>query len=112
MIICKLNITVIHIAKSRLSNMSKPRWSRGRWELSWEFPTGLTKDEVRVEESRCGRTSQQYCSLLMVSHSQAQHTGLFRCRYRHRTQKQTSVYVYVTGKKILLPEVGSRSFTL
>uniref|UniRef100_UPI0037E8ED44 vascular endothelial growth factor receptor 1 isoform X2 n=1 Tax=Semicossyphus pulcher TaxID=241346 RepID=UPI0037E8ED44 len=72
---------------------------RGRWELSWAFPSGLARDQLRVEDSRCGRTSQQYCSRVTVSRSQAQHTGLFRCRYRHRTQKQTSVYVYVTDSQ-------------
>uniref|UniRef100_A0AAQ5WX65 receptor protein-tyrosine kinase n=1 Tax=Amphiprion ocellaris TaxID=80972 RepID=A0AAQ5WX65_AMPOC len=54
---------------------------------------GLARDQVEVDESRCGRTSQQYCSRLRVHHSQTQHTGLFRCRYQHRTQKQASIYV-------------------
>uniref|UniRef100_A0A3Q1GY33 receptor protein-tyrosine kinase n=1 Tax=Acanthochromis polyacanthus TaxID=80966 RepID=A0A3Q1GY33_9TELE len=72
---------------------------RGRWQLSWAFPAGLARDQVEVEESRCGRTSQQYCSRLRVPHSQTQHTGLFRCRYQHRTQKQTSIYVYVTDSQ-------------
>ncbi|KAM9712753.1 vascular endothelial growth factor receptor 1 isoform 1-T1 [Menidia menidia] len=72
---------------------------RGRWELSWAFPAGLDRDRVEVEASRCGRTSQQFCSRLRVSRSQAQHTGLFRCRYRHRSQKQASVYVYVTDSR-------------
>lgn len=75
--------------------------TRGRWELTWAFPPGLARDKVRVEESRCGRTSQQYCSRVMVSRSQAQHTGTFRCRYQHRPRKQTSVYVYVAGKTLL-----------
>lgn len=75
--------------------------TRGRWELTWAYPSGLARDQVQVEESRCGKTSQQYCSRLTVSHSQAQHTGLFRCRYRHRAQKQTSIYVYVTGMTLL-----------
>ncbi|XP_070841804.1 vascular endothelial growth factor receptor 1 isoform X2 [Chaetodon trifascialis] len=72
---------------------------RGRWELSWAFPSGLARDQVRVVESRCGKTRQQYCSLVTVSRSQAQHTGTFRCRYRLRTQKQTSIYVYVTDSQ-------------
>ncbi|CAN9506270.1 unnamed protein product [Ophioblennius macclurei] len=72
---------------------------RGRWELTWVFPAGLTRDQVQVEDYRCGRTSQQYCSRLTVSRSQTQHTGLFRCRYRHRTQKQASIYVYVTDSQ-------------
>ncbi|XP_034562745.1 vascular endothelial growth factor receptor 1 isoform X2 [Notolabrus celidotus] len=72
---------------------------RGRWELSWAFPSGLARDQVQVEESRCGKTGQQYCSSVTVSRSQAQHTGLFRCRYQHRTRKQTSIYVYVTDSQ-------------
>ncbi|MEQ2218397.1 hypothetical protein XENOCAPTIV_002582, partial [Xenoophorus captivus] len=72
---------------------------RGRWELSWAFPAGLDRGQVEVVDSRCGRTHQHYCSCLNVSHSQARHTGLYRCRYRHRTQKQRSVYVYVTDSR-------------
>uniref|UniRef100_A0A7N6AGB2 receptor protein-tyrosine kinase n=1 Tax=Anabas testudineus TaxID=64144 RepID=A0A7N6AGB2_ANATE len=77
---------------------------RGRWEITWVFPSGLARDQVQVEESRCGRTKQLYCSNMMVSRSQAQHTGLFRCQYKHRTQKQTSVYVYVTDSQQLFVE--------
>ncbi|KAM4544345.1 vascular endothelial growth factor receptor 1 [Fundulus diaphanus] len=72
---------------------------RGRWELSWAFPAGLDRDQVEVVDSRCGRTHQHYCSHLRVSHSQTWHTGLYRCRYRHRTQQQRSVYVYVTDSQ-------------
>ncbi|XP_036934609.1 vascular endothelial growth factor receptor 1 isoform X2 [Acanthopagrus latus] len=72
---------------------------RGRWELSWALPSGLSGDQVHVEESRCGRTSTLYCSVVTVSRSQVQHTGQFRCRYRHRTRRQTSIYVYVTDSQ-------------
>uniref|UniRef100_A0A3Q3A5K3 receptor protein-tyrosine kinase n=1 Tax=Kryptolebias marmoratus TaxID=37003 RepID=A0A3Q3A5K3_KRYMA len=72
---------------------------RGRWELSWEFPAGVDRDQVEVVESRCGRTSHHYCSRLRLRHSQAQHTGMYGCQYRHRTQKQKSVYVYVTDSR-------------
>lgn len=75
--------------------------TRGRWELTWGFPAGLARDQVQVEESRCGRTKQQYCSRVTINRAQALHTGQFRCRYRHRTRKQTSVYVYVTGKTLV-----------
>ncbi|KAK2859469.1 hypothetical protein Q5P01_004089 [Channa striata] len=72
---------------------------RGRWELKWVFPSGLAKDQAQVEESRCGKKKQQYCSRVTVSHCQAQHTGSFRCRYQHQSKKQTSVYVYVTDSQ-------------
>lgn len=72
---------------------------RGRWELTWAYPSALDRDEVRVEERRCGRRGQQFCSSLTVGRGQAQHTGSYRCRYRHRPRKQTSVYVYVTDSQ-------------
>ncbi|XP_062297945.1 vascular endothelial growth factor receptor 1 [Scomber scombrus] len=72
---------------------------RGRWELTWGFPAGFARDQVQVEESRCGRTRQNYCSRVTINRAQALHTGQFRCRYRHRTRKQTSVYVYFTDSQ-------------
>lgn len=72
---------------------------RGRWELTWALPAGVGRDQVQMEESRCGRTGQQFCSRLTLSPTEAQHTGLYRCRYRHRTHKQSSVYVYVTDSQ-------------
>uniref|UniRef100_A0A667X8U3 receptor protein-tyrosine kinase n=1 Tax=Myripristis murdjan TaxID=586833 RepID=A0A667X8U3_9TELE len=84
---------------------------RGRWELVWAFPAGLSKDQgnVQVEESRCGRTGQQYCSRLTVSQTLAQHTGPYRCRYRHRTSRQTSVYVYIADSRRPFVELRGES---
>lgn len=72
---------------------------RGRWELSWAFPSGLARDQVQVEDSRCGRTGQLYCSTVTVNRNQANQTGQYRCRYQRRTRKQTSVYVYVADSQ-------------
>ncbi|XP_033964307.1 vascular endothelial growth factor receptor 1 isoform X3 [Pseudochaenichthys georgianus] len=72
---------------------------RGRWELAWAFPSGLLRGEVQVEEFRCGRTGKLFCSRLTVSSTETQHTGLLRCRYRHRTRRQTSIYLYVTDSQ-------------
>lgn len=98
----KYNVPILDVKTKQLildTNQTLLLSCRGRWELTWAFPSGVVRDEVQVEESRCGRTSQQYCSRVTVSSSRAQHTGLFRCRYRHRTQKQTSIYVYVTDSQ-------------
>lgn len=62
----------------------------------------MASDQVQRDESHCGRTQQQHCSVLTVRHGVPRHTGLYRCRYRHRPDRQASVYVYVTGKKTLL----------
>ncbi|CAB1349827.1 unnamed protein product, partial [Coregonus sp. 'balchen'] len=74
----------------------------GRWELSWAFPGGVARDQerLRLEDYRCGRQSQHYCSQLTLSSAQAQHTGSFRCRYSQRTRRQSAVYVYVTAVKV------------
>ncbi|XP_067434475.1 vascular endothelial growth factor receptor 1 isoform X1 [Thunnus thynnus] len=72
---------------------------RGRWELTWAFPAGLDRDQVQMQESRCGRTNQHYCSHVTIRRAQTLHTGQFRCRYRHRIRKQASVYVYITDSQ-------------
>lgn len=74
---------------------------RGRWMLTWVFPPALARDQIRVVDSRCGRTKQHYCSRLMVSRTKAENTGQYSCRYQHRTEKEASVYVYMTGKTLL-----------
>uniref|UniRef100_A0A671TXM8 receptor protein-tyrosine kinase n=1 Tax=Sparus aurata TaxID=8175 RepID=A0A671TXM8_SPAAU len=98
----KYSVPILDVKSRELvldTNQTLQLSCRGRWELSWAFPSGLSRDQVHVEESRCGRTSTLYCSVVTVSRSQVQHTGLFRCRYRHRTRKQTSIYVYVTDSQ-------------
>lgn len=108
----KYNIPSLDVKTPQLvldTNQTLQLSCRGRWELSWAFPSGLAKEQVRVHEFRCGRTSQQYCSKVTVSRSQAQHTGPFRCRYRHRAQKQTSVYVYVADSQQPFVEDGDMS---
>lgn len=94
----KFSIPVLDVKSRQLvleANQTLLLNCRGQMELSWAFPAGLDRDLVEVDESRCGRKSRQYCSRLRVIHSQAKHTGLFRCRYRHSTQNQTSTYVFV-----------------
>uniref|UniRef100_A0A8C1Z5P2 receptor protein-tyrosine kinase n=1 Tax=Cyprinus carpio TaxID=7962 RepID=A0A8C1Z5P2_CYPCA len=74
---------------------------RGRWELQWVLPSGTPKVHhgTQIEETRCGKKNNQYCSRLMLSPALAQHTGSYRCRYRQKHRKQTSVYVYITDSQ-------------
>uniref|UniRef100_M4A5T9 receptor protein-tyrosine kinase n=1 Tax=Xiphophorus maculatus TaxID=8083 RepID=M4A5T9_XIPMA len=98
----RFSVPVLDVKSTQLvleANQTLALRCRGDRELSWAFPGRLDQDQVKVVNSRCGKTSQQYCSHLRVSRSQAQHTGLYRCRYRHQTQKQRSVYVYVTDSR-------------
>ncbi|XP_060717273.1 vascular endothelial growth factor receptor 1 isoform X1 [Tachysurus vachellii] len=74
---------------------------RGRWGLEWVFPSGVSKSHpsARVEETRCGKRSNQYCSRLILSPALAQLTGSYRCRYSHKQHKNTSVYVFITDSQ-------------
>uniref|UniRef100_A0AAR2KA78 receptor protein-tyrosine kinase n=2 Tax=Pygocentrus nattereri TaxID=42514 RepID=A0AAR2KA78_PYGNA len=74
---------------------------RGRWDLKWDFPSGVSKDYpgARVEQSRCGKHANQHCSRLILSPALAQHTGFYRCRYVHKQHKHTSIYVYITDSQ-------------
>ncbi|XP_061661081.1 vascular endothelial growth factor receptor 1 isoform X2 [Syngnathoides biaculeatus] len=73
---------------------------RGRWELSWSFPRSVSKDGLRVEDSRCGKSRRLHCSrATLLEGTRPSHTGSFLCRYRHRAQRQASVYVYVADSR-------------
>ncbi|XP_061777484.1 vascular endothelial growth factor receptor 1 isoform X2 [Nerophis ophidion] len=72
---------------------------RGRWELSWSFPTDVPLDQVHVQDSRCGKSQHLHCSRLTLGGARAGHTGTFRCRYRRRVQRQASIYVYVADSR-------------
>uniref|UniRef100_A0A674DPM9 receptor protein-tyrosine kinase n=1 Tax=Salmo trutta TaxID=8032 RepID=A0A674DPM9_SALTR len=100
----KFSVPVLDVKSRQLvleANQTLTIHCRGRWELSWAFPRGVARDleRMRLEDSRCGRQSQHYCSQLTLSSAQAQHTGSFRCRYSHRTLRQRAVYVYVTDRQ-------------
>nr|XP_024003250.1 vascular endothelial growth factor receptor 1 [Salvelinus alpinus] len=100
----KFSVPVLDVKSRQLvleANQTLTIHCRGRWELSWVFPGGVARDKesVQLEDSRCGRQSQHYCSQLIISSAQAQHTGSFRCRYSHRTRRQSAVYIYVTDRQ-------------
>uniref|UniRef100_A0A3B4BI19 Platelet-derived growth factor receptor-like protein n=1 Tax=Periophthalmus magnuspinnatus TaxID=409849 RepID=A0A3B4BI19_9GOBI len=65
---------------------------RGRWKLMWFHPPALAAEQVKVVNSRCGRTKQHYCSLLTISHAKADNTGFYKCYYEHRPERNTSVF--------------------
>ncbi|KAL1006502.1 hypothetical protein UPYG_G00073180 [Umbra pygmaea] len=74
---------------------------RGRWELSWALPSAMIggQEKVKLEDSRCGKQRQHYCSQLTLSYAQAKHTGSYRCRYRHQSRKQNAVYIYIADSR-------------
>ncbi|XP_038853128.1 vascular endothelial growth factor receptor 1-like [Salvelinus namaycush] len=100
----KFSVPVLDVKSRQLvleANQTLTIHCRGWWELSWAFPGGVARDQerMRLEDSRCGRQSQHYCSQLTLSSAQAQHTGSFRCRYSHQKLRQRAVYVYVTDRQ-------------
>uniref|UniRef100_A0A673Y5Q6 Platelet-derived growth factor receptor-like protein n=1 Tax=Salmo trutta TaxID=8032 RepID=A0A673Y5Q6_SALTR len=110
----KFSVPVLDVKSRQLvleANQTLTIHCRGRWELSWVFPGGVARDKeiVQLEDSRCGRQSQHYCSQLIISSAQAQHTGSFRCRYSHRTRKQSAVYIYVTDRQRPFVEEQNKS---
>ncbi|NP_001014829.3 vascular endothelial growth factor receptor 1 isoform X1 [Danio rerio] len=74
---------------------------RGRWELQWVLPSGVPKlyPDTHIVNTQCGKKSNQYCSRLTLSPALTQHTGSYRCRYRQKERKQTSVYIYITDSQ-------------
>lgn len=74
---------------------------RGRWELQWVLPSGVPKlyPGTHIVNTQCGKKSNQYCSRLTLSPALTQHTGSYRCRYRQKERKQTSVYIYITDSQ-------------
>lgn len=74
---------------------------KGRWELQWVLPSGIPKhySDTHIVNTRCGKKNNQYCSRLTLSPALTQHTGSYRCRYRQKERKQTSVYIYVTDSQ-------------
>ena len=82
---------------SRCSDDLMTLCPRGRGELAWLLPEGA-QGRVRLEASRCGRTGQHHCSRLTLSPALLQDTGAYRCRYRNRTRRHSTIYVYVTGE--------------
>ncbi|XP_012671579.2 vascular endothelial growth factor receptor 1 isoform X1 [Clupea harengus] len=71
---------------------------RGRGALHWVLPFDVSRSNqsLRVEHSRCRK---QHCSTLTLSPALARHTGSYRCAYRHRQERHTAVYIYVTDSQ-------------
>lgn len=88
--------------KGKILCLTQTLCFRGRWELQWVLPSGIPKhySDTHIVNTRCGKKNNQYCSRLTLSPALTQHTGSYRCRYRQKERKQTSVYIYVTGKML------------
>uniref|UniRef100_A0A5F9CWB7 Vascular endothelial growth factor receptor 1 n=1 Tax=Oryctolagus cuniculus TaxID=9986 RepID=A0A5F9CWB7_RABIT len=77
---------------------------RGEAALSWSLPKLVSRESeserLNISKSTCGRNGKQFCSTLTLDAAQANHTGLYTCRYltiptSKKKETQSSIYVYV-----------------
>lgn len=94
---------------------------RGEAAHSWSLPTTVSQEDKRLSitpPSACGRDNRQFCSTLTLDTAQANHTGLYTCRYlptstSKKKKAESSIYIFVSGKTptfgALCLAVGQRS---
>ncbi|XP_048197540.1 vascular endothelial growth factor receptor 1 isoform X2 [Perognathus longimembris pacificus] len=74
---------------------------RGEAAHSWLFPETVNKESksLSITNSACGEDNEQFCSTLTLNMVQANHTGLYSCRYLPTsTSKETvesAIYIFV-----------------
>uniref|UniRef100_A0A8C2L9C3 Vascular endothelial growth factor receptor 1 n=1 Tax=Cricetulus griseus TaxID=10029 RepID=A0A8C2L9C3_CRIGR len=76
---------------------------RGEAAHSWSLPATVSKEEKRlsVTRSACGRNNRQFCSTLTLNMAQANHTGLYTCRYLPKSaskkkKTESAIYIFVS----------------
>ncbi|XP_021078360.1 vascular endothelial growth factor receptor 1 [Mus pahari] len=77
---------------------------RGEAAPSWSLPTTLSQEDKRLSitpPSACGRNNRQFCSTLTLNMAQANHTGLYTCRYLPKStskkkKTESSIYIFVS----------------
>ncbi|XP_058133002.1 vascular endothelial growth factor receptor 1 [Dasypus novemcinctus] len=80
---------------------------KGKTAHSWSLPQWVSKESQRlsITKSVCGRNRQHFCSTLMLSDAQANHTGFYSCKYLSRSaskkkETESAIYVFIndTGR--------------
>ncbi|XP_008823277.1 vascular endothelial growth factor receptor 1 isoform X2 [Nannospalax galili] len=76
---------------------------RGETAHSWSLPTTVSKESKRlsITKSTCGRNDRQFCSTLTLNMVQANHTGLYTCRYLSKStskkkKTESSIYIFIS----------------
>ncbi|KAL1768643.1 vascular endothelial growth factor receptor 1 isoform X1 [Sigmodon hispidus] len=76
---------------------------RGEAAHSWSLPETVSQEEKRVSVTRsaCGRNNRQFCSTLTLNMAQANHTGLYTCRYLPKSvskkkKTESAIYIFVS----------------
>ncbi|XP_051018816.1 vascular endothelial growth factor receptor 1 [Acomys russatus] len=77
---------------------------RGEAAHSWSLPATVSKEDKRlsITRSACGSNDRQFCSSLTLNMAQANHTGLYTCRYlpestltKKKMTAESAIYVFV-----------------
>ncbi|XP_062959635.1 vascular endothelial growth factor receptor 1 isoform X2 [Cynocephalus volans] len=91
---------------------------RGEAAHSWSLPETVSKESKRlnITKSACGRNGKQFCSTLTLNMAQANHTGLYSCKYlpipTSKKEAESTIYIFIndTGKPFVemyteIPEI-------
>ncbi|XP_054433096.1 vascular endothelial growth factor receptor 1 [Pteronotus mesoamericanus] len=75
---------------------------RGKADHSWSLPETVRKDSKRlsITKSACGRNGKQFCSTLILTTAQANHTGFYSCKYlsipaSKNKQTESKIYIFI-----------------
>ncbi|GAB1290491.1 Vascular endothelial growth factor receptor 1 [Apodemus speciosus] len=79
---------------------------RGEAAHSWSLPATLSREDRRLSitpASACGRNDRQFCSTLTLNTAQANHTGLYACRYLPKStskkkKMESAIYIFVSDE--------------
>ncbi|XP_057619954.1 vascular endothelial growth factor receptor 1 [Chionomys nivalis] len=87
---------------------------RGEVAHTWSLPATVSTEEKRlsVTRSTCGRNHRQFCSTLTLDMAQANHTGLYTCRYLPKSvskkkKMESSIYIFVSDAESPFIEMHS-----
>ncbi|XP_038201518.1 vascular endothelial growth factor receptor 1 [Arvicola amphibius] len=87
---------------------------RGEAAHTWSLPATVSAEEKRlsVTRSTCGRNHRQFCSTLTLGTAQANHTGLYTCRYLPKSvskkkKMESAIYIFVSDAESPFIEMHS-----
>lgn len=61
---------------------------------------------LSITSSTCGKNSKQFCTILTLKMVQANHTGLYSCKYisipaSKNKRRESSIYIFINGKTFI-----------
>ncbi|XP_019521607.1 PREDICTED: vascular endothelial growth factor receptor 1 isoform X2 [Hipposideros armiger] len=69
---------------------------------SWSLPETVSKEskKLSITKSACGKNGKQFCSTLILTTAQANHTGFYSCKYvsmpaSKKRKTESTVYIFI-----------------